>query len=126
MSALGRPGPGMARVDFAPLERFARAPSVAVLAAQLGVTTTTVHRLRSEGIHLDAADSAASALGAHPTEIWPWFDEIEPYWCASPWLRRRRTQAVLDAWRQRLDCSGIAGELARRMFNVHDDEGDAA
>lgn len=100
-------------------------PSSTRLAEHIGTIASNVRTWRSRGgIPLDAADQVAVACGRHPCEFWPYYDEIEPWWTTPPWLRKARTRAVLESWRQRLDCDGVAGDHARRMFNT--DEGDSA
>ncbi len=118
-----RPGPRPGvRVPFEPLRRWlgrGESQSLGQLSELLDVSTMTVRRWADNGINLDVAEELAVRFGEHPNLIWPYFDEIEPFWCwkAVPWLRQWRTQAVLESWRQRLDCVGVAGDLARRMFN---------
>jgi len=98
-------------------ELVAGVPSSRRIAAHLNATASLVRKWRQLGIPLWDADAAAITLGKDPYEFWPYFDEIEPFWCTTPWLRGLRTRAVLESWRQRVDCDGSAGGMARRMFN---------
>lgn len=49
------------------------------LAEALGVTTRRIRQLANEGLSELVADRYASAIGRHPSWIWPnWWDEADP------------------------------------------------
>lgn len=127
----------MIRLDFAPVERWfalrypsetcgRTVPSSRRLAEYFGVTDSAVRSWRQDGIPLTAADDIAVAADYHASFWWPYIDEIEPFWVTPPWLRRARTLAVLESWRLRADCTGVAGVHARRMFNMPEPQETAA
>lgn len=70
------------RLPVRPLVRYLKLyfdPDVddEVIAHACGISVRTLHRWRTgetRDVYLDAADRIATALGAHPTRIWPEYD----------------------------------------------------
>lgn len=50
--------------------------TLGAMAAQIGVSVQTIHRWRSHGMTITAADRAAVALGLHPLLVWPEFLDV--------------------------------------------------
>ena len=59
------------RLPFEPFRTEAAAPSVAALAARVGVARRTIHRWARDGVPVSQADRAAIAIGSHPAYLWP-------------------------------------------------------
>jgi hypothetical protein len=67
------------RLPLAPLlERF---PSMRAAAQGLGVHVRQLYRWRTYGVTADQADDLASSIGAHPSELWPEWWDLEPLRC---------------------------------------------
>lgn len=72
------PRPRVPRLPLAPLLELCANKSA--LARELGVNRGQVSAWDRRGIPLDEADGLAVALGRHPAELWPDWNELSEEW----------------------------------------------